>query len=182
MTLSSRLEHPGSADSIPNELLQHLADKPSGKYLTNPQLSIEHSMKILERYWMFLPCAPSCSPWRTWCCELALSCIWEASLSGSDCLQACIGAEKPCPHGVSLLGSASHFSWSHPSLKIWSSTAQVMCLWQGAWEKLWGGSPRLSWQKRKPIQTLGSKRTAWLVTSGFDERSAQELNSCFKQN
>lgn len=37
-------------------------------------------------------------------------------------------------------------------------------------------------RKRKQIQTLGSKRTAWLVTSGFDERSAQELNSCFKLN
>ena len=100
----------------------------------------------------------------------------------SGCLQACIGTEKPCPHGVSLLESASHFSWSCPSLKIWSSTAQVMCLCQGAWEKLWGGSASLSWQKRKQIQTLGSKRTAWLVTSGFDGRSAQELNSCFKLN
>ena len=161
--------------------MQHLVDKPLEYTWPTPQLSVEPSMKIQERYWMFPPCAPSYSPCRTWCRELALSCIWEASLSGSGCLQACIGAEKPCPHGVSLLGSASHFSWSCP-LKIWSSRAQVMCLCQETWEKLWGGSPSLFWQKGKQIQALGSKRTAWPVTSGFDERSVQELNSCFKQN
>lgn len=98
----------------------------------NPRnLSIEPSMKIQERYWMFLPCAPSCCPCRTRCHELALFHIWYAFSSGSGCLQACMGGDQPCPHD--LLVSASLFSWSCPSLKIWSSMAQVMCLCQWAW-------------------------------------------------